>query len=286
MANTRFFTQIPAWVDDLDNVSDFQVRLLGFIYTLSNTGQHAFPSNSFLAKQYRKSPSTVQNALSDLYQKGLLKSTPKYIEGTNRIEKRYLEIIKPKSIDKSPLPEIGHTTENGQGVCPKTGRGYARNQAGGMPEIGQDNRLLNKSSNKSVYTEGNESVLDPMMASKMLAAYNKATGRNNTNTGTFSSLAMKNVSLEEFQDVLNYMVATFSNIEYITVKSLVSKFEQHLDSANERGFVGGAITEKKVKTKPGQKQEPPMAKNEVPESSEPVDMQAVKGMLKGIKTSG
>lgn len=34
------------------------------------------------------------------------------------------------------------------------------------------------------------------------------------------------------------------------------------------------------------KQEPPMAKNEVPASSEKVDMQAVKGMLKGIKTSG
>ncbi|WP_338342866.1 hypothetical protein [Fructobacillus fructosus] len=125
-----------------------------------------------------------------------------------------------------------------------------------------------------------------MMASKMLAAYNKATGRNNQNTGTFSSLAMKNVSLEDFQDVLNYMVATFSNIEYITVRSLVSKFEQHLDSANERGFVGGAIPEKKVKTKPGQKQEPPMAKNEVPASSESVDMQSVKDMLKGYKTSG
>lgn len=37
--------------------------------------------------------------------------------------------------------------------------------------------------------------------------------------------------------------------------------------------------------KPG-KQEPPMAKNEVPASSEKIDMQAVKGMLKGIKTSG
>ena len=122
MANTRFFTQIPAWVDDLDNVSDFQVRLLGFIYTLSNTGQQAFPSNNFLAKQYRKSPSTVQNALSDLYQKGLLKSTPKYIDGTNRIEKRYLEIIKPKSTDKYPMPEIGHTTEIGQGVCLKSGK--------------------------------------------------------------------------------------------------------------------------------------------------------------------
>ncbi|MGQ2227191.1 hypothetical protein ACT5YR_08050, partial [Fructobacillus fructosus] len=102
-----------------------------------------------------------------------------------------------------------------------------------------------------------------MMASKMLAAYNKATGRNNQNTGTFSSLAMKNVSLEDFQDVLNYMVATFSNIEYITVKSLVSRFEEHLDSAKERGFVDGKIPPNKVKTNAGQKQEPPMAKNEV-----------------------
>lgn len=34
------------------------------------------------------------------------------------------------------------------------------------------------------------------------------------------------------------------------------------------------------------KQEPPLAKNEVPASSEKVDMQSVKDMLKGIKTSG
>ncbi len=34
------------------------------------------------------------------------------------------------------------------------------------------------------------------------------------------------------------------------------------------------------------KQEPPMAKNEVPSGSEPVDMQSVKDMLKGIKTNG
>ncbi|WP_338349663.1 hypothetical protein [Fructobacillus fructosus] len=125
-----------------------------------------------------------------------------------------------------------------------------------------------------------------MMASKMLDAYNKATGRNNQNTGTFSSLAMQNVSLEDFQDVLNYMVATFSSIEYITVKSLVGRFEEHLDSANERGFIGGVIPEKKVKPKPGQKQEPPMAKNEVPSGGEPVDMQSVKDMLKGYKTNG
>ncbi|MCK8618010.1 hypothetical protein LNP00_06575, partial [Fructobacillus sp. M158] len=126
--------------------------------------------------------------------------------------------------------------------------------------------------------------IDPMLASKMLAAYNKATGRNNENTGTFSSLAMKNVSLEDFQDVLNYMVTRYSDIEYITVQSLVNKFEKHLDSAKERGFVGGVMPEKKVKPKPGQKQEPPMSKNKVPASSEKVDMQSVRYMMKGIKT--
>ncbi|CAK1250718.1 DNA replication protein DnaD (DnaD) [Fructobacillus fructosus] len=286
MANTRFFSQIPAWVDELDNVSDFQVRLLGFIYTVSNTGNQAFPSNSFLAKKYHKSASTVQHALSDLYQKGLLKSTPKYVDGTNRIEKRYLEIVEPHYHDLNGMAENGGTSENGHTPTPNSDIPPSRKRTYPMSKIGTDNRLLNRLPNKSVYTEGNESVLDPMMASKMLAAYNKATGRNNQNTGTFSSLAMKNVSLEDFQDVLNYMVATFSNIEYITVRSLVSKFEQHLDSANERGFVGGAIPEKKVKTKPGQKQEPPMAKNEVPASSESVDMQSVKDMLKGYKTSG
>lgn len=279
MANTRFFSQIPAWVDELDNVSDFQVRLLGFIYTVSNTGNHAFPSNTFLANKYHKSTQTVQRALSDLYEKGLLRSHVIYREGTKYIEKRILEVVEPTLKNE-------HTLKNEDTPTSKMSVPYPQKRAYPTLKNEVDNRLTNRLPNKSVYTEGNESVLDPMTASKMLAAYNKATGRNNTNTGTFSSLAMKNVSLEDFQDVLNYMVATFSNIDYITVKSLVSKFEQHLDSANERGFVDGKIPEKKVNPKPGQKQEPPMARNEVPASSETVDMQAVKGMLKGIKTSG
>lgn len=279
MANTRFFSQIPAWVDELDNVSDFQVRLLGFIYTVSNTGNHAFPSNTFLANKYHKSTQTVQRALSDLYEKGLLRSRVIYREGTKYIEKRILEVVEPTLKNE-------HTLKNEDTPTSKMSVPYPQKRAYPTLKNEVDNRLTNRLPNKSVYTEGNESVLDPMTASKMLAAYNKATGRNNTNTGTFSSLAMQNVSLEEFQDVLNYMVATFSNIEYITVKSLVSRFEEHLDSAKERGFVDGKIPEKKVKPKPGQKKEPPLAKNEVPASSEPVDMQSVKDMLKGIKTSG
>ncbi|CAK1247640.1 DNA replication protein DnaD (DnaD) [Fructobacillus fructosus] len=279
MANTRFFSQIPAWVDELENVSDFQVRLLGFIYTVSNTGNHAFPSNTFLANKYHKSTQTVQRALSDLYEKGLLRSRVIYREGTKYIEKRILEVVEPTLKNE-------HTPKNEGTPTSKMRVPYPQKRAYPTLKNEVDNRLPNRLTNKSVYTEGEESVLDPMMASKMLDAYNKATGRNNQNTGTFSSLAMQNVSLEDFQDVLNYMVATFSSIEYITVKSLVGRFEEHLDSANERGFIGGVIPEKKVKPKPGQKQEPPMAKNEVPSGGEPVDMQSVKDMLKGYKTNG
>lgn len=282
MANTRFFSQIPAWVDELENVSDFQVRLLGFIYTLSNTGQHAFPSNSFLADKYHKTTRSVQRALSDLYEKGLLKSTVKYKDGTTIIEKRYLELIEPGVGTQTSLPNDKNVTPLGTKMSLPQGhkRPYPRDKNV------LDNRLTNRLTNRLDTHKDEDDVLDPMLASKMLAAYNKATGRKNQNTGTFSSLAMQNVSLEDFQDVLNYMVTRYSDIEYITVKSLVTKFEKHLDSAKERGFVGGVIPEKKVKPKPGQKQEPPMAKNEVPASAEPVDMQSVKDMLKGIKTNG
>ncbi|MCK8618021.1 helix-turn-helix domain-containing protein, partial [Fructobacillus sp. M158] len=152
MANTRFFSQIPAWVDELDNVSDFQVRLLGFIYTISNTGNQVFPSNTFLAKKYHKSASTVQHALSDLYQKGLLKSTPKYVDGTSRIEKRYLEIVEPQHNDLDGVAKIGHTPTPKSDIPPLRNRTYPHS------EIGTDNRLPNRLPNKSVYKEGDEDV--------------------------------------------------------------------------------------------------------------------------------
>lgn len=176
-----------------------------------------------------------------------------------------------------PIEEDKLTSSDGDNLTLSEGDNLTRP----IPLDYQENNHKTSSINKA---QENEPLIDPMLASKMLAAYNKATGRNNENTGTFSSLAMKNVSLEDFQDVLNYMVTRYSDIEYITVQSLVNKFEKHLDSAKERGFVDGKIPEKKVNPKLGEKQEPPMAKNEVPASKEKVDMQSVKDMLKGYKT--
>ncbi|MGQ2227105.1 helix-turn-helix domain-containing protein, partial [Fructobacillus fructosus] len=145
MANTRFFSQIPAWVDELDNVSDFQVRLLGFIYTVSNTGNHAFPSNTFLANKYHKSTQTVQRALSDLYEKGLLRSRVIYREGTKYIEKRILEVVEPTLKNE-------HTIKNEHTPTSKTSVPYPQKRAYPTLKNEVDNRLTNRLPNKSVYT--------------------------------------------------------------------------------------------------------------------------------------
>ncbi|CUW12423.1 MULTISPECIES: helix-turn-helix domain-containing protein [Leuconostoc] len=102
MADVKYFTQIPAWVDELEDVTDFQVRLLGFIYTLENTVGAAFPSNKMLAKKYHKSVNTVQKALSELYKKGYVISNVKYRDQSLEIEKRYLKTQRPHDLNTTP----------------------------------------------------------------------------------------------------------------------------------------------------------------------------------------
>lgn len=88
----QYFTQIPAWVDQLNNISDFQARLIGYIYTFENITGTAFPSNQHIAKHFHKSVKTVQTALSDLYSKGIITSVLVYKENSKVIDKRFLKV--------------------------------------------------------------------------------------------------------------------------------------------------------------------------------------------------
>ena len=90
-----FYTQIPAWVDELEDISDFQARLLGYVHTFQNLSGVAFPSNAHIAKKFHKKPASVQNAISDLYSKGYLRSEIVYKENTKMIEKRFLFTVNP-----------------------------------------------------------------------------------------------------------------------------------------------------------------------------------------------
>ncbi|CAH1855972.1 helix-turn-helix domain-containing protein [Convivina praedatoris] len=287
MSDLKYFTQIPAWVDEIDNINDFQVRLLGFVYTLENTTGTAFPSNKRLAEKYHKSIKTVQNALSDLYTKGLLKSKVVYKENSKEISKRYLYIVEPDEGKSTGVP-----TPKNEGTLPlKSGVP--------TPEIGADNISLNKSSNKSINNtpptpsqgdESDEQLFDPFLAEKMLDGFNKATRRQVKNKGTFSKLVMNGVKYQEFSDVLHWVFDTWSDPSMLTSSGLVKKFDQYSDTANELGFVNGQRPKKKPKVQSNnfgrrQVQEPEMVTggdNQQPSD----DFQAALDDLRGIKTKG
>ncbi|MGQ2227210.1 hypothetical protein ACT5YR_08150, partial [Fructobacillus fructosus] len=78
-------------------------------------------------------------ALSDLYEKGLLRSRVIYREGTKYIEKRILEVVEP-------------TLKNEHTPTSKTSVPYPQKRAYPTLKNEVDNRLTNRLPNKSVYT--------------------------------------------------------------------------------------------------------------------------------------
>lgn len=131
----KFFTQIPAWVDNLEDISDFQARLLGYIYTFENITGTAFPSNGKIAERFHKKPQSVQNAISDLYRKGYLKSEVTYKENSKEVERRYLYTIEPPYFKNEGV------------VLEKVVPPYFKNDdPGTLKSI--DNILINKSINR------------------------------------------------------------------------------------------------------------------------------------------
>lgn len=166
--NIKFFTQIPSWVDELEDINDFQARLLGYIYTFENITGAAFPSNASIAERFHKSPKSVQNSLSDLYKKGYLTSEKIYKPDSKIIEKRYL-----KTLDPHILKCVPYAFKNGEGSHSKV----------------TGNRLLNKLNNNTVQKEfGRDDFeklwkLYPRKEGKKVAyrAYQKAIKNGTTN---------------------------------------------------------------------------------------------------------
>ena len=159
--DVKFFTQIPAWVDDLDIISDFQARLIGYIYTFENVTGSAFPSNKHIAKRFGKSTRGVQNALSDLYQKGIITRTVVYREGTKEVERRYLHVTEP------------HASKV-QGVYTESAGGYTPKLREGIHPKCVDNKSINRSMNR---LDNNMSISDDF--EKVWALYPKKAGKTN-----------------------------------------------------------------------------------------------------------
>lgn len=134
-----------------------------------------------------------------------------------------------------------------------------------------------------------ESEKNPAHA--MMAYFNQRMNRNIKNTGTFSNLVLKNVSLQEFKDVVNYVASWSEDIlQNVTANTIARKFDSYSDKAAELGFRNG----KEPVRKSGKtekivpkfvKQEQHLGSHAIKKSATGSDVEAALAKLKGIKTS-
>ena len=277
MADVKYFTQIPAWADELEDVTDFQVRLLGFIYTLENTVGSAFPSNGFLAKKYHKKENSVQKALSDLYKKGYVTSKVKYKSGTNEVEKRYLTLNQPRDLNHKGGGLKSHTlvdyNHRGSGLKSTDSKSIIKSLSKSIPPnpqgeiVGEDdfknqNQIDSELPTESKESEANllatreaqeekklreqkEEVVD--MNLKMLRYARLAFGKSDiempdTSKGMFAGIVNRNIDFQSFIDVTNYL-ATKWTPEFIATKPVInylvnmSKWDARENEARAAGFV-------------------------------------------------
>ena len=223
-----FFTQIPVWVDEVEGISDFQARLMGYIYTFQNLTGSVFPSNKTIAKRFKKTPSTVQHALSDLYKKGVLRSEVKYKEDSKEIDKRYLFVI-------NPMAENGHTPTQNNAIPP------SNKMPDPMAENCQDNRLFNKSTNRLVNKDILSSSDEPDRTpyKDVVDCLNEMTGTKYRPTAKATQRLIKarfndGFTLDDFKQVIKTKSDEWKNdpsmVKYLRPETLFgTKFESYLN---------------------------------------------------------
>lgn len=135
----------------------------------------------------------------------------------------------------------------------------------GKVRLGKDNTPL--------IPRGEENEKSENPAKEMMEIFNQATNRNLSNSGMFGQLVMKNISVQEFKDVMNYVVDVWSEdvISKTPSKTFVSKFDNYSDTANELGFVNGQRPQQKKSANKPVKQEPKMTTNQDVQQEQQLD---------------
>ncbi|CAK1254568.1 hypothetical protein R55227_BLOPHJLP_01635 [Fructobacillus tropaeoli] len=150
---------------------------------------------------------------------------------------------------------------------------------------------LEKDIDTPLTPQGGDDVVSVNPAKEMLDIFNKSMNRNLSNSGLFSQLVMQNISVQEFKDVMNYIVDNWTEdiVSKFASSTLVKKFDQYSDKASEFGYRDGKRPKKSTRGK----QEPKITTNaDIQQQSQPKaqppedDPEDLMAILKGRKTSG
>lgn len=124
----NFFTQIPSYVMSSKELNSTDKCVYGVIYTMLNVTHKCFMSNERIGNEIGLSKKTISKTLTKLSRAGLLNIKLTYKNGTKEVDKRYI------TLGNIPVPQLEHTPYDDKGLP--------------LPQLGQDNRLLNRLSDK------------------------------------------------------------------------------------------------------------------------------------------
>ncbi|CAK1237845.1 phage replisome organizer N-terminal domain-containing protein [Fructobacillus cardui] len=118
---------------------------------------------------------------------------------------------------------------------------------------------IDKELDTPLIPQGEKDEVSVNPAKDMLEIFNKSTNHKLRNSGVFGQLVMKNISVKEFQDVMNYITDNWTDdiIAKTPSTTYVKKFDQYSDTASELGYRDGKRPKKPSKGK----QEPKIATN-------------------------
>lgn len=201
----NYYAIIPANVRYDSNLKDKAKLLYGEITALSNKNGICFASNSYFAKLYNVTNTTISLLIKDLIDNGYIEREIIYKDGTKEIENRYLRILK---------------------------EGYLRNFKGGIQENLKDNNTSINNTSINIYTTttmDNENLYDYLQENGFVLAPIHYEVISNWEDNELTRYAIKQAVLNNKYNIkyIDKILYSYKKDNITTIQQVIEREEEH-----------------------------------------------------------
>lgn len=201
----NYYAIIPANVRYDSNLKDKAKLLYGEITALSNKNGICFASNSYFAKLYNVTNTTISLLIKDLIDNGYIEREIIYKNGTKEIENRYLRILK---------------------------EGYLRNLKGGIQENLKDNNTSINNTSINIYTTttmDNENLYDYLQENGFVLAPIHYEVISNWEDNELTRYAIKQAVLNNKYNIkyIDKILYSYKKDNITTIQQVIEREEEH-----------------------------------------------------------
>lgn len=201
----NYYAIIPANVRYDSNLKDKAKLLYGEITALSNKNGICFASNSYFAKLYNVTNTTISLLIKDLIDNGYIEREIIYKDGTKEIENRYLRILK---------------------------EGYLRNLKGGIQENLKDNNTSINNTSINIYTTttmDNENLYDYLQENGFVLSPIHYEVISNWEDNELTRYAIKQAVLNNKYNIkyIDKILYSYKKNNITTIQQVIEREEEH-----------------------------------------------------------